>query len=391
MVEVSKHLFDSTCRDVPCNVLLHPWDKHCIPSYVTTYANSLMGSAKFYFVIHMAQNLMKGRKMLKREELMKAAEYYARSTLLGVLVSGTCGTFGCSVRRLLGNKLTYYTYILIPNMINGIFILLEPPSRRGLVINLFANLLIEYWMKALERKGYISMTSAKQTFLFMIGSALLFYLMRLEGDRDARTPMLWLFTPEKVRRKTDESNNVCPHEGPCRPFILKGFLKYFGFGFGFTMLRVLGPRLTTPLKALSKLRWKHLNMGLFFASYIGIYRAVICYLCRKHGYDSAMYALPAGCLAGLSFYFKPSLGFAIASLTGAFKLYSTILYEKKVIPENIPIPLLLYCFSQGVLFHARFMHQQDCPAYVMKLTNSVTNGMDKIIHARLMEVVKGVL
>lgn len=39
-----------------------------------------------------------------------------------------------------GNKFAYYTYILVPNMINGLAIYLEPPSRRGLVINLFCNL-----------------------------------------------------------------------------------------------------------------------------------------------------------------------------------------------------------------------------------------------------------
>ncbi|XP_023940503.2 transmembrane protein 135 [Bicyclus anynana] len=390
MVEISKHMFDSTCRDVPCNVLLHPWHEHCLASYVPTYTHSLIGSAKFYFIIHMVQNLMKGKKILKREELMKAVEYYARSTLFGALVSGTCGTFACTIRRLLGNKLTYYTYILIPNMINGIFILLEPPSRRGLIVDLFVNLVIEYWTRTFDRKGYFSMTKGKQTLMFMVGSALLFYLMRLEADSNRKTPLLWLFTPEKVRRKTEDSKTVCPHAGPCRPFILKGFLKYFGIGFGFTMLRVLGPRLGTPLKALSQLRWRHLDMGLFFGSYIGIYRAVICYLCKTHGADSAMYALPAGCLAGLSFNFKPSLGFAIASLTGAFKLYSTILYERKIIPDNIPISVILYCISQGVLFHARFLHPQDCPGYVVKLTNSVTNGMDKVIEASLRQMVKSV-
>ncbi|CAH2237344.1 jg3551 [Pararge aegeria aegeria] len=80
---------------------------------------------------------------------------------------------------------------MIPNMINGIFILLEPPSRRGLVINLFVNLVLEFWTRALESKGYISMSTGKQTFLFMIGSAVLFYLMRLEGESNKRTPLLW--------------------------------------------------------------------------------------------------------------------------------------------------------------------------------------------------------
>ncbi|XP_026493023.2 transmembrane protein 135-like [Vanessa tameamea] len=388
MVEISKHLFESTCRDVHCSVLLHPWSRSCWTSSFSTYGNSLVGSAKFYLIVHLAQNLMKGKKMLKRKELMKAGEYYVRSTLLGALISGTCVSFGCLLRWILGKQFTYYTYFLIPNTINGLFILLEPPKRRGLVINLFCNLAIEYWMRTLEVNKMISLTKSKQTFLFMTGSALLFYLMRLEGDRTKRTPLLWLFTPEKVRRKTDESKDVCPHTGPCSRHILKGALTYFGVGFGFTIARILLPRMSSPLKALCSLRRSHLNMGLFFASYIGIYRAVICYLCRKQGYDSALYALPAGYLAGLSFLFKPSLGFAIASLTGAFKLYVTILYEKKVLPENVPLSLMLYCFCQGILFHSRIMHSDVCPQYIFKVMNSVTNGRTEIIFNNLLEVIK---
>ncbi|XP_045449217.1 transmembrane protein 135-like [Melitaea cinxia] len=387
MVEISKHLFDSTCRDVHCSVLIHPWGRSCWTSSIETYKNSFIGSAKFYILVHLAQNLLKGKKMLKKKELMKAGEYYARSTLLGALICGSITTLSCSLRWLLGRKFTYYTYMLLPCTINGVFILLEPPKRRGLVINLFCNLVIEFWIRLLERDGYLNMTKGKQTFMFMIGSAFLFYLMRLEGERGKRTPLLWLFRPDNVRRKTDDSQTACPHDGSCTKHILKGAFTYFGVGFAFTMARVLSPRISTPLKALASVRRKDFNMGLFFASYIGIYRAVVCYLCRKQGYDSAMYALPAGYLAGLSFLLKPSLGFAIASVTGAFKLYSTILYEKKILTEKIPLPLIMYCLSQGLLFHSHNVHQDICPQYVKKLMYSVSNGKSKIILQQLLDTV----
>ncbi|CAH2085218.1 unnamed protein product [Euphydryas editha] len=391
MVEISKHLFEKTCSDVHCSVLLHPWNRSCWTSSIETYKSAFAGSAKFYILIHLVQNLMKGKKMLKRKELMKAGEYYIRSTILGALIAGSCSSLSCLLRWLLGRKFTYYTYFLIPNTINGVFILLEPPKRRGLVINLFCNLVIEFWIRLLERDGYLTMTKGKQTFMFMVGSAVLFYLMRLEGESGKRTPLLWLFRPEKVRQKTDDSKIVCPHDGPCTKHILKGVSSYFGIGFAFTMARVLLPRISSPLKALASVRGEHFKMGLFFATYIGIYRAVVCYLCRKQGYDSAMYALPAGYLAGLSFLFKPNLGFAIASLTGAFKLYSTILYEKKILPENIPLPLMMYCFCQGLLFHSRNVHPDICPQYVFKLTDSVSNGKSRIVFKNLLETVKAAM
>ncbi|XP_022118019.2 transmembrane protein 135 [Pieris rapae] len=388
MAEISKHMFDSACRDLHCSEILHPWDRSCWSSSIQTYKDSFIGSARFYAIIHLAQNALRGKKVLEKNELIKAGEYYIRSTILGALISGTCVSLSCFLRFLLGRKINYYTYLMIPNMINGLFILIEPPSRRGLIINLFSNLVIEYWLRSLQRSGYISLTTSKQMLLFSLGSALLFYLMRLEGEKKNRTPLLWLFTPEKVRRKTDDKQNVCPHDGPCLKYIFKGSATYFSAGLAFTFAKTILPKLRTPLKTLSSIRGRHFSMALFFGSYIGIYRSVICYLCRKRGYDSALYALPAGYAAGLSFLFKPNLGFAIAALTGAFKIYSTMLYEKEILSEKFQLPLIMYCICQGILFHTRFMHPDVCPSYVFNLMKSVTNGRSDKIYKRLLEILK---
>ncbi|CAK1579661.1 unnamed protein product [Parnassius mnemosyne] len=391
MVEISKHLFDEKCRDVSCQKLFHPWNQSCFMASLFGYKQSFLGSAKFYLVIHLLQNLMRGKKILTRKELMQIGEYYVRSTIFGAFVSGTCITLGCLFRFLMGNRMTYYTYLLVPNTLNGIFILLEPPSRRGLVTNLFCSLVLEYWLRNLESSGYLSLTVAKQTFIFMVGSAVLFYLMRLEGEKEKRTPLFWLFTPEKVKHNANNSNNVCPHDGQCWKYILKGSSTYFGVGLAISLARAILPKIRSPIKAFSSLRGAHLKLALFFGSYIGIYRSVICYLCRKRGYDSALYALPAGYLAGLSLLFKPNLGFATASLTGAFKLYATILYEKKIIPENLPLPILLYCFCQGMLFHARFLHPHTCPSYMFRLINTVSNGSSEYLYSNLLKVVKSTI
>ncbi|XP_068624722.1 transmembrane protein 135-like [Battus philenor] len=391
MVEISKHLFNERCSDASCQLLLHPWYPSCIKSTFPAYANSFIGSAKFYFIIHLIQNILRGKKILKKKELMQIGEYYIRSTLLGGLISGSLVTISCAIRWLMGNKFSYYTYFFIPSTLNGIFIILEPPHRRSLVINLFSSLFLEFILRYWERSGYFKITTTKNTLMFMIGSASMFYLMRLEGDKATRTPLLWLFTPEKVRRNSDPSANVCPHDGNCTKYILKGSAAYFGIGFALSLAQAILPKIKTPLRALMSIRGRHMKLALFFGSYIGIYRAVICYLCRKKGADSAVYALPAGFLAGLSFLFKPSLGFALASLTGAFKLYSTILYEKKILTESIPLPILLYCICQGTLFHARFMHPEVCPSYMFKLMKAVSNGNADRLHSNMMGIIKNAM
>ncbi|KAJ2947633.1 hypothetical protein O0L34_g17434 [Tuta absoluta] len=388
MVEISKHMFEQACRHVECHILLHGYpNPSCWGSIPWNFYVSMLGSMKFYAVVYLAQIIARGRKMKKKEEWVKMGEYYVRSTVMGAIISTTTCSFGCLARWLLNNEFRYYYYMMVPNMVNGIFIFMEPPNRRGLVINLFANLLIEYWLRILSRAGYVALTKSKQVLMFMVGSAMLFYLMRLEGDKERRTPLFWLFTPEKVRRKSDGSKNVCPHEGSCKNHILKGYTRCFGIGLAISLARHILPKITTPIRAISTIRPKHFKMALFFGSYIGIYRAVICFLCRKKGFDSAEYALPAGYLAGLSAIFSPSLGISIAALTGAFKLYSTILYEKKILPTWIPLPELLYCICQGTLFHARFMHPEVCPNYMFKLTNTVSNGVSQKLYDNLIQEV----
>lgn len=380
MVVMSTQRFAEVFGDADCADILHPWNRGCLASSPILYKEAFIGSAKFYSVIYLVQILMRGKNMRKKDEWIKMGQYYIRSTLLGQLVTGTVPNISCLLRKLMGNKFNYYTYLLIPFTLNGLFIYLEPPNRRSLVINLFFNLYVEYWLKTLERAKYINVTTSKQTVMFMIGSALLFYLMRLEGDTKERTPLFWLFTPEKVRRKTDESKNVCPHEGSCQKHIARGYATYFGVGLAITLARVILPKISSPIRAISSIRGKHFKLALFFSSYIGIYRAVICYLCRKRGFDSALYALPAGYLAGLSFLFSPSLGIAIGSVTAAMKLYSTILYKKKLIPTSVPLPELLYCICQGTLFHARLMQPDVCPSYVFTLMKGCSNGLSEEIN-----------
>ncbi|PZC78908.1 hypothetical protein B5X24_HaOG216998 [Helicoverpa armigera] len=391
MVAVSKQLFDTACRDVSCNVIIHPWNQSCFWAAPHLYKHALIGSAKFYSIIYLAQILMRGKKMMRKDQWMKMGEYYVRSTLLGQLVTATAPNISCLIRKMMGDKFNSSTYLFIPFTLNGLFIYLEPPSRRGLVINLFCNLVIEYYLKVLQRAGYLSVTKAQQTLMFMLGSSLLFYLMRLEGDKKERTPLFWFFTPEKVRRKTEDSKKVCPHEGRCEKYVTKGFATYFGVGLGISLARVILPKIRSPVKAISSIRGKHFKLALFFGSYIGIYRAVVCYLCRKQGVDSALYALPAGYAAGISFLFNPSLGLSIASLTAAFKLYSTILYEKKVLPSNIPLPEILYCFCQGTLFNARLMDPDVCPNYVFNLMKSCSNGMSEEVYKSFSGVVRNAM
>nr|XP_037877591.1 uncharacterized protein LOC119631184 [Bombyx mori] len=177
----------------------------------------------------------------------------------------------------------------------------------------------EYWVRTLEMKGWLRRSPRKETLIFMLGSAVFFYLMRRDRESGKQTPLFWFFTPPRVSKETGQPvggvegrSPACPHRGPCLNYILKGTLKLFGVGCAMTMLRAVIPKILTPMKALKSLRLAHLRLGIFFGGYIGIYRLVVCALCRAYGRDSASYALPAGLLAGAAFRAAPSTPIALA-------------------------------------------------------------------------------
>ncbi|CAB3221738.1 unnamed protein product [Arctia plantaginis] len=374
MVVISKPVFDAYCKEVPCYTLVHPWTKSCLRASPTIFKACLIGSVKFFAFIYLGQLLMQGKKLKKKEQWIKIGKDYGRSVVTGVLVSVSGMQLVCLLRNLLG-RFDYHFFLSIPFALSGIFLTLESPSRRQLITNFYSNLVIEYCLKYLNRAGFISITKTKEVLLFMIGNSLLLYLIRLETVKKERSSILWLIVPEKVRQKSYGSENVCPHDGECKNYIMKNMSTYFGIGLAVSLAKVLIPRFKTPIKAISSISGRHFKLALFLSSYVGIYKTLICYLCRRNKYDSAMYALPAGCLAGLSMLFNPNLALSIASFTAAFKLYSTTLYEKNFLPSSIPLPLILFCVCQGTLYSVRMLDSEISPRYMFYLMNTASNGL----------------
>ncbi|CAH2261945.1 jg6999 [Pararge aegeria aegeria] len=168
-----------------------------------------------------------------------------------------------------------------------------------------------------------------------------------------------------------------------------GAAQLFGVGCLMTILRTIIPRILTPTKALKSLKPSHLKLGLFFGGYIGIYRLVVCFLCRKNGRDSALYALPAGFLAGVAFRASPSTPIALAPVTSTLQILFSWLYQRGTIPENWPLVELLYCICQGLLFHARVMHEDVCPRYIVNLMRTVTSKKaDEIQHSFIQKILR---
>ncbi|XP_013188146.1 transmembrane protein 135 isoform X2 [Amyelois transitella] len=385
MVEASKLWFEKACSTRSCREIIHPWTTSCTDATATMLMSCIKGSYKFYAMVYLIQILMRGKKLGKKE-MIEQFKLYLKSGIFGLTVGSSFVTLNCLFRKLFFSQFTYYSTVLLPCTLSGLAVYWEPPYRRILVVNLFVNLVFEYWMRTLEMKGWLRRSPGKETLIFMFGSAIFFYLMRRDRESNSRTPIFWFFNPPRVSKETGEPvkgfegrSPACPHKGPCMNYILKGTAQLFGVGCAMTMLRTLIPKLLTPAKAFKSLRLSHLKLGLFFGGYIGIYRLVVCLLCRSSGRDSALYALPAGFLAGAAFRASPSTPIALAPWTSTLQILGSWAHQRNMIPEHWPLVELLYCLCQGLLFHARVMHEDVCPRYIINLMHTVTsNKADEI-------------
>lgn len=51
--------------------------------------------------------------------------------------------------------------------------------------------MFEYWVRTLEMKGCLRRSPGKETMIFMLGSAVFFYFLRLDRENKKRTPLFW--------------------------------------------------------------------------------------------------------------------------------------------------------------------------------------------------------
>ncbi|XP_041968238.1 transmembrane protein 135-like isoform X2 [Aricia agestis] len=391
MVEASKFWFEKACSDFDCPILIHPWTHKCTDATTSMVASCIRGSYKFYAMVYIIQILMKGKK-LSKQEVIEQFKLYLKSGIFGLTVGSSFVTLNCIFRALFFSKFTYYTTVLLPCTVSGLAVYFEPPHRRILVLNLFANLVFEYWVRTLEMKGWLRRSPGKETLIFMLGSAALFYFMRLERENSKRTPLFWFFTPPRVSKEEgkpvcgiDGRSPACPHKGPCLQYILKGAVQLLGVGILMSTVRTIIPRILTPVKAMKALKFSHLKLGMFFGGYIGIYRLIVCLLCRARGKDSALYALPAGFLAGAAFRASPSTPISLAPLTSTLQILLSWVHQRGSIPPSWPLVELGYCLCQGLLFHARVMHEDVCPRYIINLMTTVTSGKADLIQGAFIE------
>ncbi|KOB72867.1 Uncharacterized protein OBRU01_11686 [Operophtera brumata] len=79
-------------------------------------------------------------------------------------------------------------------------------------------------------------------------------------------------------------------------------------------------------------------------------------------------------VSGLAVYFEPPYRRVMVLNLFVNLILASWAYQKGMIPANLPLVELLYCLCQGLLFHARVMHEDVCPRYIVNLMHTVTGA-----------------
>ncbi|KAF6213114.1 hypothetical protein GE061_010829 [Apolygus lucorum] len=336
----------------------------------------MKGSAKYFFLMYLAQNAIK-YKSLSKEDIKPIIVSYIRSILFGMwTVCATCGVV-CLWKNLTG-RIDRDIVAYAAGAAGGCGIYIDDPRRRALVAYTVSALAVEALMRRLYKK--VKRRIPLETAGFMILNAILMYKMRTSEVAMYKRD-IWFYRPprmkenkhfdETVNSETGETLlNACPHAGngctakQCYDNVMKETSKYYigGMLFSAAKLFITKSKLRKhPLLLLKTLfQWNNMKLACFFGWYIGVYKAISCFLCRWTKQDKAEYSLLAGFFSGLSYGINTNL-----TILGSLILYVTRIFGREA-QEKYQLPRfhfveLTTILALLTLINTRIFDPVSCP------------------------------
>ncbi|RZF36344.1 hypothetical protein LSTR_LSTR008825 [Laodelphax striatellus] len=282
----------------------------------------------------------------------------------------------------------YYIFPGLTSTLSAFSIFLENPKKRGVTVTSFLYLMFEVVVRYLEEFNYIHRTTASETFVFMITSAALLYLLRIVKQQKS---YLWFFLPPALKksRNNDDKSHYCPHRGSCWDDIINNTAKFFGFGVLVQWLRSTVPRFRKILgepSLLNPFTMKNLKLGVFTGLYVMTYKMTSCLLCRYRKEDSPLHAIPSGLLAGLAYIIRPDLTVILIAFCNLLMLSEYHFKDKGLLP-SWPFSEVAYIIASGVLFHNQMAIPSCTPKQFVNLMHSFSNGRSTEINKRLCDFI----
>ncbi|XP_071439079.1 transmembrane protein 135-like [Hetaerina americana] len=173
-----------------------------------------------------------------------------------------------------------------------------------------------------------------------------------------------------VRKLKDGGRHpLCPHPSSCVYYSIQGAANLFSVGYSLqvclTFLLGIKKWIKEP-KSLPKifLSKDSLKLGAFLGGFSGFFRLSSCCLRKLFNGDSPSMGIPAGLVAGLTFWVYPNTTVALYMFWKMLEVMYNAGIEKGQLPKIPGCTIFLYCFFTAVLFHAAVLEPHNLrPSY----------------------------
>uniref|UniRef100_A0A182KD91 Transmembrane protein 135 N-terminal domain-containing protein n=1 Tax=Anopheles christyi TaxID=43041 RepID=A0A182KD91_9DIPT len=388
MGQLSKHFrlvtVDKSCRD-----MLHP-DQSCTAAWCTFFAEGVLGGMRHYLPAVVTPMLFRIRQWTDPDVWRHFLWQYARCILAGLPMTGGSFLAFCLFYKCIG-RFPAAWFVLVPSLAGGLTARYLPRHIvRAQGIGLF-NMYIEFLIRRAHSPlvAYLRTSRTYATALFAALSAAIMaarQLLQLERFWFAST-----YPDDHCARQHlgNAPQSRTSSATTCRQHLLTSMTRSVYIGLAISLVKILLPRmpmlLTEPL-ALGKQLLTRFDLGLFgfITCYKTVYEAVNCWLATAcHRPSPIVRSAAGGLLAGLAYYCFPNYLLFTFSLTELAELCWLVYMRSerfgkpaaiRWLDSKVPISILLYTTSLGLLCHLRIVYPYHINRYWHKLMANGTWG-----------------
>ncbi|XP_076258865.1 uncharacterized protein LOC143195515 isoform X2 [Rhynchophorus ferrugineus] len=238
--------------------------------------------------------------------------------------------------------------------------------------------LIEATFKNLDFYNIFKLTTVNQTLLFMALSSALMHMLQNKKSK-INFVNFWFYDPKPLKDDPAEKFK-CNHQQPCDIYALKGTVRYFAFGYFFSIIKKLIPKMLTLYKKPQNLLYVLVNkdnarFGAFIGIYVGLYRFIVCVLLKNKLVRPNYMGAIAGLLCGTTYAVAPNIQILAIGVTTLLQTFYHELTQNSSIKDSWIPQQIIYMISHGILMHLAIMSRQTCPIYYKNMLNTCTNNL----------------
>lgn len=413
-----------TSVPITCKEYVHPWTDSCSIASAEFLIVAVQDSLRIYTAVYMLSLAMRGR-IPSIGELKRTIRGLLQSTAFLTMSAFSYSVFLCVMRRLTGSY-NFYTSSYIPAYIAAfVSILVERPSRRGLLCLYVSNVATETGWNILKARGLVRSLPYGEIMIFGMSTATLLYFYRLNRQKDYKDSMFDVFRfalgdsevmkadevadgrrenraseqrpPRRIssysmihaavkaylnvisRVKKMAKHELCRHKHSCIYNTLSGGTRMFSIGLG---IQVIMKVLFQARKMIRRpelfkrtfLSKEIMKLGLFLGGFTSLYKMSSCLLRHMTNDDKAAYAIPSGLIASVAFGYYADTTIALYIMWKTLQMSYNWGIEKGYVPKIPGFTVLLYCASTALLFHAATLEPMTLRPSYWKFLHSISGG-----------------